>query len=229
MAQLAKALLQIDITGSSLFITDKTGENATGNEGGYGSPVEDLANLALVGYAQRTDEEGDVTPMVPVSGQVIYNNAADNTDETEFEFTLLEDGHIKAGFFVLPVTLDGTNYQGGGGTIQEGDYYYQNGIIYHYESATPVEVTDYSSLIDDVGVVQVICEDLVVPKLSIEKGKLYQKYKDYRDSQCVQEAIDEFEKIKNLQFDLQGADYDYRSGLISESRKTIKALIDEYL
>ena len=220
--------IQIDADGESLWITDKTGAyDATDNEGGWGTPNPELNETALAVLVQRSDADGLIN-LSPVSTDVQYNSGASNTDETIFQLLLGRDGRHLAYMFALPVSNDGATIIVSGTPLAEGDYFYwtTNNAVYKIESGSPVVVEDYSEMIDNVNIVQTLCQELILPDLTRKKHELYREYKDPRSKRCNDDAT--FQQVMLLQQDIQGADYSFRSGLTTQSEEIIDTLLHEY-
>lgn len=214
-----------------IYVINKTGEyNSPDNLGGFGDPNDELSELAILGYAQRINYDSTVTELVPITEVLQYDNTANNTDETTFQFTHVEDGHINVGFFILEVTLDQVTYVGSGAALANNDYYYYNGAVYYRDPVDgDVIIEDYSVMLNVDNVNQAFCEHFIFPLLTIKLGEYYRQYRLLRNSNCIREANEVKEKRDSLRGDLQGAYYLYKSGLLAQAREEIRALINEHL
>ena len=229
MALMLKLEVALDIQGEFVWLTDKTGAyDASSNDGGYGSPNEELANGGLVFYVVRNEDPILVLePTVP-GADVFHDNSAANDDETTVQFTLDEDGWYTLNLFYLPVTTDGVTYLNGN-PVNDQDYFIQDisGLtVRQQQGASSVVITDYELLKNDINVVQVNCEDLLYPDLSIQKHRLYQEYAVTRDTQC-DDPNKLLRRSSKLLEDLAGAEYAFRGGRTSEAHAVIDQLLKE--
>jgi hypothetical protein len=220
-------LIQIDVDGESVHITDKTGAfDATDNDTGWGTPNLELNQTAIAVLVQRSDADGLVN-LLPIGADAKFSATAINTDETTFQLALLQDGRHLAYEFALPASNDAITTLAGD-TLVDGDYFYWTTInaVYKIESSVPVAVTDYSEMVGVSSVVQTLCQDLILPDLTRKKHDLYREYKDPRSTRCNDDAT--FQEVLMLQQDIQGADYSFRSGLTTQSEEIIDTLLNEY-
>lgn len=239
MALALKVLIQQDISGGSIWLTDKTGEYASpDNEGGWGAagtPNPDLGDSALVFSVVRNTQAGK-EKVSPVSSGVYFNDAALNTDEITFEFRYLMDGWHSISFFRLPVSADGVNTEEGG-VLSDLDYYYDNAPgnnevrqLDAGETLGYKVIDDYEEMIDNVDIVQITCEEMFYNKLAIKKNDLYKSYRDTRDKKGGQykETRNYLEYVLDIHEDIRGADYAFRSGLMTEAQDIIETAVTRY-
>lgn len=236
MALGLKVLLQLDISGGSIWITDKTGEYVVAsNEGGWGvagTPNPDLAQSALVWSVVRNDLAGK-QKVQPVSFDTFHDNSALNIDETTVEFAYLNDGWYTMTMFRLPVSADGVNKLEGG-TLVEGEYYLStdtnNSGVKQIVSGSPEDVEDYEVMVDDITVVQIKCEEMFYSKLAIKSNDLYKEYRDIRDKKGgdYKDARNKLAEVTDIREDIRGADYAFRSGLTTEGQDIIETAITRY-
>lgn len=228
MAQILKGKYQIDVLGTTLYITDISGVyDVADNTGGWGSPNPSLAQSAIIALVQRfVGITG--TSLTAISSQIVYDPSALNTKQTQFTFQKGLDGHIKITLFRLPVSLDGANTVESN-EIVSGDYFYWNSsshLLWKMVGVTPVAV-EIIDLLGKVNVLQSTCEDLIFPSLAIKHNALYRTYKDERDEDC--NAADVlFQEVLRLRLDLYGAKTCFRSGLITKAEDIINTLLKKY-
>lgn len=218
---------QITVDGTTIVVTDTTGAyDADTNPGGWGDPNPELNESAIVALVRRVVDDVE-TSFTPVGNYAVYDPAAVNTKQTQFNFTILNDGHIKMYVFRLPVSTDGINSVSGE-DINEGDFFYWNNgsLIWKILGGSAVAAT-VEDLIGVDTVVQTLCEDLIFPKLSLKYNELYNHYRQIRDESC-NDAERLFQKLLRLRLDLAGAKYMFRSGLIESSEDKIQTLLKKY-
>jgi len=219
---------KISITGTSIFVTDKTGQyDVTTNPGGWGAPNEELAESCLVVVVVRKASGGDEL-FEPISPTVayLYDNSATNADEKEFEIKWAADGVIDVGIIRLPVSLDDTNYVDTG-TIQEGDFYFYNNAVRERVSGIGEVFTDYGSLLDEGALLKGVCSDIATPALAIQTQSLYKEYRLSRETDC-DDAEELLQEIVKLNTDIQGAYYTFYSNLAVEAQAQVEDLLDKY-
>lgn len=230
MALILKPKYQIDVLGTTLYVTDITGQYGTvdvvENEGGWGVLNPSLADSALVALVQRFIGTTG-SSLQTISNQIIYDNTALETKETQFTFTTGLDGHIKITLFRLPVSLNGATTVELA-ELQEGDFFYWNNVslIWKIENSLPVVVT-VEELIGVTSVTQTTCEDLMFPSLAIKYNTLYRLYVESRDTSC-NSAEAKFQELLHLRMDLYGAKTLFRSGLTTLSEDVINTLLQRY-
>lgn len=229
MALDPKILLQPDILGASLWMTNKTGAYVTTtNEGGFGSPNPALNTMALA--AVIVYNAATASQLVVKGLAVKYNAAAADTDEDYFEFTYGLDGWHTAVMFVLPVSNDGVNDLNSN-VLVEGDYFYYltTSKVCVLTAGVPVEVTDYSVMIDDAGLVQIKCERLYMVDSAVKLKDLYREYKILRDTrgQCKETEVS-WRKHWDLFFQVVQAYNAFWSGLMTEAHDIAETIIKEY-
>ena len=176
MALKLNFLLQIDVSGDFLWITDDTGVYDVNNETGWGAPNPEQNQSCIVAYLVRraedttTGETAD-TPLVPVNLNIVFDAAAVNEKVNQFQFTLVRDGHHLATLFRLAVSTDGVQDLELN-TLIEGQFFYWSGpnAIYKIVSTVPVLVEDIGDMVDDPGTVQTTCEDVIMPALIGKKN-----------------------------------------------------------
>lgn len=236
MALDLKVLVQLDIQGGSVWITDKTGEyDAVSNVGGWGdASTKDLNKSALVVVAVYNAE----TPsnLAPVGADVIFDSGALNTKETTFELTYGTDGWHSVALFRLPVTADGASSLTtlDAEALDIGDYFYDDATstVNIVTATSPIaftEVTDFSVMIADINTAQEVCERLFMVKLAIKKKEIYWDYKTARDTkgQC-KETDNLFRKLLDLRFDMEGAFDAFWSGLKVEAHDVTESLLKQH-
>lgn len=221
-----KILIQLNVQGDRLYVTDKTGiYDATDNTGGWGSPNPSLNKSALAVLVQRVSET--ITEFLPVGTSVTFNPAALDSDETTLEFFFTLDGHIKVTEFRLPVSDDGS-VDMDGTALDEEAYFYYNGEVNQIQSGLPVVITDLSVMLGDGDVVQATCEDLLYPQLKKEAQQIRLDYKNQRESCDDGSAEETFQEFRNLYFDLIGTDWDFAAGLVVQAERNIDRLLKQY-
>ena len=231
MALGLKILIQVDISGGSLWFTDKTGEyDLTTNDTGWGAPNKELSESALVWSVVRNAMAGD-EKVSPVSFDVFYDNIAGNTDETIVEFAYGLDGWYTITMFRLPVSNNNLDIIGGG-TLVEGDYYYSTltSVVSQLISGSPVVVTDFEAMVGDVDITQVTCEEIFYSKLAIKANDLYKVYQAIRDTKGgeYKESRNALLDVTDLREDIRGADYAFRSGLTTQAQDIIETALTRY-
>lgn len=237
MALGLKLLIQQDITGRSIWLTDKTGTyDVTTNPTGWG--VENLAEQdqsALVFHVIRNAEAG-AEDVSAVSVDAYHNNLAADDDEATVEFNYLMDGWHTLTFFRLPVSDTGVNtIDTTPVALSEGDYFYYTGgsnanQVHKKVGSNNVLVTDYSEMIGNGDIVQVTCEAIFYNKIAIKANDKYKEYRDERDKRGrdSKNAVKLLHDVLDLREDIRGADYAFRSGLTTQAQDIIETTIDEY-
>jgi hypothetical protein len=231
MALGLKILIQVDISGGSLWFTDKTGEyDVTTNDTGWGAATKELSESALVWSVVRNAMAGD-EKISPVSFDVSYDDGAGNADETIVEFAYGLDGWYTITMFRLPVSNNNSDIIGGG-TLSEEDYYYdtQTGLVSQLISAAPVVVDDFEVMVGNVDVVQVTCEEIFYSKLAIKTNDLYKIYQAIRDTKGgdYKESRNALAEVTDIREDIRGADYAFRSGLTTQAQDIIETALTRY-
>ncbi len=187
MALEFKIETKIDGSGNPIYLTDKTGEyDVDDNAGGWGAPNPERNLNALMAIIEKITVEGINTFLSPITNQIIYNPAVDNTYESTYEFQIGNDGGHIHYFLLLPVSSDGIITLEGD-TIQENEYFYMtDGNVYQKEAGgTNAVVDDFSVLVDVSNVnrpTQANCQKLWTPQLGIKSGEIYSDYREARGS-----------------------------------------------
>lgn len=212
---------------TKIYVTDKTGEYSATNLTGWGSSNVELAESCLVCLVIRKGSEGDeVFEAITPTAHFIYDDALLNDAETVFEIEWRTDAVIDVVLVRLPVSLDGTTFVDVGGVI-EGSYYYYNDVLYHYVGAQAVPITDYTDLVDAVGVDRTIDDCFGTPLLAIKAQEIYKEYRVEREKDCddAEPILREYER---LLADIQGLSYAFYSGLTVEAQNQIEDLLDKH-
>jgi hypothetical protein len=225
---------KIDISGNPLYLKDVTGEyDVNDNLGGWGPPNPSRslhAVMAIVEKIVHADNEPN-TFLTPITNQISYNPAADDTYETSFEFQMENDGgHIQY-FILLPVSNDGGINSLEGTTIQENQYFYMtDGNVYQKQVGDDIEIVeDYSVLIDNTNnyrPTQANCQRIWTPKLSTQEGKIYNDYRKARKN-CDNEREILLEGIE-LHYNLVHAAGGFYQGLQLDAEDTIETQRAKY-
>jgi len=227
MGLVIKQLNQIDSTAQYLWVTDKTGEyDAASNDEGWGNPPDNphLNQSCLLCYVELQTSAG-VQAASPVGAQFIFDSGAQNDKETVFQFFYLADGYYKTHLIRLMVTNDGVTSLGGI-SISEGDYYYMSGAIYKKVSGENVLVTDYSEVAADENVVQTMCQLLWQGHLSLKRADDYLEYRQKRKGPCNENTV--FQELVMTREDIQGAEYAFKGGLVTEANRVVEDNSDRY-
>lgn len=233
MALSFKIEVKIDIDGTVLYITDKTGQyDAVDNEGGWGTPNETRNLNALMAIVEKiVHEEGKPnTFATPLSNQVVYNDAVDNTYETPFQFQMGKDGGYIHYLLLIPATDDGiTSFEGN--TIADGEYYYLTTDSTVYQKATTGDtvVDDYSVLVDPTNnnaPFQANCQKMWTPQLSMKEGELYKEYIAAREN-CDNEKEILLEGLE-LGFNIKHANGTFYQALQLEAEDIIETQREKY-
>lgn len=225
MPLIPKQQYAVSPDGTILRITDKTGEyDVTSNPGGYGTPNPDLADSCWFALVKQLTSTGNT--LIAGYTRFVYDPAAANTKETSIDVPFPIDGTFTICSGRLPVTTDGANLVEGG-VIPANSYVYYNGVIYQKTGGILVAVADLSTLIDNVDILQVSCDDILFPILAIKRQALYKQYRLARNKDEDQ-GKSLFFQILKLREDLQGAKYTFVSGLETQAQDQIESLIDLY-
>jgi hypothetical protein len=228
MANTLKEVIRTNIYGTEVWVTDKSGSYSANNLGGWGTPNKELGDSALLCIVKRQTPDGEVY-LTPLTGQIVHNPAATNSDENSFGFTYASDGHYVASLFRLPVSVNAGTSDLEGNTIANGTYYVADLLLYLKTGGIGVlvEVADYPDLLEDDSVVKVTCETMFYNKLSIKARDYYKKYKDFRIDMS-DDSLEWLQKYQAIRADIQGADYTFRSGLKLEAESQVKSALDLY-
>jgi hypothetical protein len=226
MAQTIKPDYSVAITGTSLFVKDKSGAyDAIDNPGGWGAPNPEIAESCVFAAVIRKASSGDEY-LVGVSPDRVFDPLALNTKETLFEFTYKNDGAHEIYIGRLPVSDDGSNLINSAGTIPEDTFFYWDGKFWQLVDSVAVE-KQMVDLINEPTVVQGLCEDIIACRLAIQKQSLYKDYRKNRELNC-DDAEPIFQELLKLREDIQGSVYAYYSGLKIEAQDQIESLLDKY-
>jgi hypothetical protein len=229
MALNPKVLVQPDIQGQNIWMTNKTGVYADPNNlGGFGTPNYDLNTLAVAAVMVYNSTVPVVLP--PIGLAIKFNGSAANTDEDYFEWLYSHDGWHTTALFLLPVSADGITDLNSNG-LSEGSYFYYtaNSKLCQLVNGTPVEVTDYSLLIDDASVIQVKCERMFMCAAAVAKKNMYRDYRISRDTkgEC-RETDDLFRSLTELRHDLEGVYDAFWSGMMTDAHSKAESLTKQY-
>lgn len=225
---------KIDISGNPLYLTDKTGAYVvTDNEGGWGAPNPERAESALMAIVEKiVHEEGQAnTFLSPITNQIVYNPAVDNSYETSFQFQMENDGGHIQHFLYLPVSTDGI-VTVTGAAIQENEYFYltSDSFVYQKEAGGDNRlVENYSELVDVSNAyrpTQANCQRIWTPKLSTKEAEIYNEYRQAR-----RDCDDEREKLLEgieLGYNLKHASGGFYQGLQLDAEDTIETQREKY-
>lgn len=232
MALSLKILIQVDISGGSLWFTDKTGQyDVDNNDTGWGAPNVELNQSALVWSLVRNTIDDGKVKVNPVGADIIYDDGAANNEEKTVEFAYANDGWYSLTFFRLPVSNNDNDIIGGGNVV-EGDYYYstQTQKVSQIVSGLPVEVEDFEDMVGNVDITQVTCEEMFYSRLAIKINDLYKNYRNIRNKKGgdYKEARNALAQVTDIREDIRGADYAFRSGLTTEAQDIIETAITRY-
>jgi len=218
--------LLIDVAGDVIWIQDDTGVYDANNIGGWGDPNQERNEMALMIHAKRTDDVDVVSTLL--SDQIVWNAGLANTDVSEFQITLDQDGIYNIYLFVFPVTTDGIDDLEGT-TIVSGDIVFYNGLLQTFNGSifTEVDPSFYDQFIDDVNIPQVFCEDIIMPNIIIKYNELYKTYRQKRLENC-EDISDDREQLFDLRMSIEGTEYAFRSNLKTQARTNLEALHNEY-
>lgn len=215
---------EVSIDGTKIIVIDDTQQYTVNNIGGWGSGNGELDEYCLVACVVRKDSAGDQF-LEPITTQAVHDSGAANNKQTEFEFTYMNDGSHEIYLFRIPVSTDGINYLTGG-TVQEGDYYFRNNVIYLQGAVDPEEV-EPQDLIGIETVMSALCEEFLLARLAIERQKIYKEYRKKRITQC-DDADSILKELVELREDIQGATYAFYSDLKIEAQDQAESLLDKY-
>lgn len=228
MALTLKQLVQTNIYGTEVWITDKTGAYvAVTNPGGYGTPNPALSRSALVAMVKRSD--GSDLWLEPLTPQVVHNPSAGNEDINYFSFKYENDGHHYAYLIRLRVSTDGGATDLDGVAITEGQYFAIGTTVYRRQSSanTLVPAASYPTLLADSTLSKATCEVMFYNKLLIKNRDYYKEYAEERND-SYEEARKWLFKYDDLRADIQGADYTFRSGLRAQAENIVKTLLEKH-
>ena len=229
MALVIKYKSQLNTEADRVFITDLTGLYAAGtNDGGYGTPNEDLNTLCLLALIQRNASEG-AESLAAVGSEGYYNPSAVNTDQTIFEFVYESDGWHTMDLIALPVSVN-RDEDINGNTMVVGDHFYltsESAIHVKTGAGASDLVTDLTTVLDQTSTAlqKTRCEEFFMGKLSVEREAQYTEYRRTRKGVCKPDK--EFNAIRELTEDLISADQTFRSGLTTQAQDQIEIVIDE--
>lgn len=220
---------EVSVAVDILRVTDITGEyDASDNVNGWGAPNAELDLSALFFIVKRKASTEDEF-MESVTTQVVYDAAAANTKETAVEFTYLNDGVLEVTVGVLPYSADGTSIPSG--AIPNDTFFYWSNsgeTVWKMVDSVPVAVTDINDLLDEADtVIQTTEQDILLPKLAVQKQSLYKTYRMERDKKCG-DAKKTFQELLELGQNIQGAVYAFYSGLTTEAQDQVETLLEEY-
>lgn len=223
--------------GSTIYVTDKTGEyDAACNPGGWGGPNKNLGESCLLFLVIRKSSTGNQLFDRKENLYYFYNSYAFNSDETEFEGVFELDGVLDICLVRLPVSANHATYVDFGSPVN-GHYYYYSGGMGSGPGIYKREGGEYNmSTLDEIAaipyqvsgsVIKTIVTDIATPLLAIEAQKLYKQYRVEREKDC-DDAEPLFQEIVKLHEDMRGAYYTFWSNLPAESQNQVEDLIDKY-
>lgn len=228
-----KQLVQVDISGESLWSTDYTGEyNVDTNPTGWGPPNLELKYSALLVVAMRGDVQLEV-----VGDQIKYSSAAANDLKNQWQFVYPEkDGWIKLWLMRVWVSTDAIVDTSGDHLLEDGDYFYipaLGKVVEKVGSGDTAyeEVTDLAELTessDETNPYVIKCEDLFYNKIAAFKNDLYKDYQSARKKSDCNDADELMGKMNDIMHSVQGADYAFRSGLMNQANDIIESILDTY-
>jgi len=223
MALSMKQQVLLDNVVETIFQIDKTGEySSPDNEGGYGTPNPELNQSALLALCFYKSSNGEVE-CEAIGGNLKYNPAAANTDETEFKFQYVNDGWYDHYLFWLAVSNDGSTDLTGR-TLDEEEYFYYQGALYQIQTATPVLIEDATVVRDQETIVKVLCERFWTGKLKVQRNNYYKTFAQTRTGACDDNPS--FQKTRILSEDIATAITTFRSGLKVEAQDQVETLLD---
>jgi len=171
------------------------------------------------------------TFLTPITNQIVYNPAIDNTYETAYQFQIGDDGgHIQY-FIALPASTDGITAISGA-SIQENEYFYLtgDGLVYQKEAGgTNKLIEDYSELVDvsnQYRPTQANCQRIWTPKLSTKEAAIYNDYRQARRD-CDNEREVLLEGIE-LGYNVKHASGGFYQGLQLDAEDTIETQREKY-
>lgn len=228
MALEVKIALQVDKTGDRFYVQDATGVYTANNIGGWGDPNQERDELALVVYANRITEEGTLDSVIITQQEEWAENLV-NSDETEFQVAIDQDGVYNIYLFAIKVSTDAINDLESN-VLEEGDIYLYNSSVYQIQDASAVELepSDYpEKMVGNEDISQAYCQEIWFPNIAISSIKEYRKYMDARRENC-EDFMDDFHAYMRLEADIRGTERLFRFNLPIEARETLETLNNQY-
>jgi len=226
--------IAVNKAGNKITVTDLTGEyDAANNAGGYGTPNDDLDNLALLLHAVRVPNSGVNTDLDIADGyvSVVYDATAANDKQTTWQFDYLEDGRHQYHIAAIQASTDDVNLKAGG-AIPNSSYWYSvasDKIYARNASGVDTEVSDYDDIIDTNLDLTPTTQEWLHTK-SISKYWGSNVYADYQIERLKKNPseIDDWIDLQILFNDIAGAKYRFDSGLYTQGEDVIQGLITKF-
>ena len=224
MALILKTTIQIEDDASLIHVVDTTAEYSTTNTGGYGTPNADRNDFAGVLYADYVASSGTATEVNYTTSNVDYNATHANDYQSRFSITYGADGWYRFYYFLVSATV----------SVTEGDVYYDTGdsTIKKVVSGSPQNITDFSTLIGESSVQQVLNEQLLFSKLTIRQNQLLELFVRCQCRLCDDFSCgceDEQSAYQKLRYLLAGTDYTFAADKKVIAQDMIEKLISIYL
>ena len=224
MALELKLEYTINDTVTQIVVTDKTGVYDVNNLGGWGSPNTERADIALILYAKYNPYEKtplNLSIQNAVSPVVLYDNSYLNSEISTYSLTYHADGWYQ--FYLAVANTTPTNL--------ENNIYYSTVLskLQIYKTSAYVDLTsaDWNYLSDDAYHTVVLLEDILMPKLVVQRNCQLEKYITCMDcTACKCEQIkEEYVRLNAL---IQGSDYRFHSDKQAEAQRMVEKLTKQY-
>lgn len=236
MALEISALDQISQDGKYLWLTENVGEYAvTTNEGGWGTPNENLNQSALLAFIYRMTNPK--TKLSFVGAEIKYNVSATNADTTAFQFDYAGDGYHQFNIVRLPVSSDDANsLDAVPVAFTEGDVWYNtiDQVVKQLVNNVPTELdltdtTVLDAILLATNVVTTLCENIYFGDLAVQKNLIYNEMRQARRKENHKQEQRKRDDQWDLIMGMSSAMYQFYFGLKNESQDTVEDLIDTYL
>lgn len=229
MALEPKFKLLDDVAGDVIFVEDDTGVYEANNTGGWGDPNQERNELALLVYAERLTDEGNVIAPL-VTDQVVWNAGLANNDVSSFQITVPDtDGIFDIYMFAIKVSTDGINDLESN-PLEDGDIVFYENQVQERVSGELVVLTEdqyLSKMNGNDDIPQFYCQEIVFPNAQIKYGIQYKEYVQKIKEGC-ENTDQEFADLSRYVIDIYGMDLLHKSALPSQARGVLESLHNRY-
>lgn len=235
MALALKQQIRTNSFGTEVWITDATlAYAASVNIGGWGAPNIPLNQAALLVYIYQNIPSADGTTsspfsLPPLTSAISYNAGDANTVQRSIGFSYHTDGHYICTMMEFGVSTNGGTSTLDGHTLVTADYFYMTGDIYVKNAdTTNTKITDYSLLPAIGSIVKVTGDVIFFNKLSLkDQLEYYRDYREARNANDVEAALDLRNKMDELEIDMAGANWVFAAGMFTQAENIVAELLEK--
>lgn len=217
----------VTVDAKHIIVTDLTGAYSGTNLGGWGAPNVELNQSCIFALVIRKASTGDEV-FEGWTSLFVYDSGAANDKETGFDIKFALDGVLDIVIGRLPVSANGsTTVDTIPVALTEGMFFYYLGKVYKKVSGVNVEVTDYTDLVGEVGVLQSTCDDVLYPMLCLEQQSIYKEFVLEELEKCP-DADDLFNKSLRLYMEMVAVSRAFWSNLKIQAQDKLETLLTKY-